>query len=67
MAFSLNQENVSIPCPSCQRKTKKTIGWIRENTAFTCECGAEVKFDQSDYADAAAAVEASMNKLLSAK
>src|SRR5574343_305616 len=40
---------ISIPCKSCGRETKKTIGWIKDHTEFTCACGTVIRLDTSQF------------------
>ncbi|EPE98630.1 hypothetical protein RGCCGE502_09395 [Rhizobium grahamii CCGE 502] len=40
---------ISIPCPGCGHKTKKSIAWIQNNTYFSCEgCGRTVAFQADE-------------------
>ncbi len=41
---------VDLSCPQCQRKVKKTIGWIKQNTQFVCAgCGSIVKLKKDQF------------------
>ena len=48
---------IEIPCTSCDRKTKKTIRWIKANKKFTCVCGTVVGLDSAQIKSEVAKVE----------
>jgi lysyl-tRNA synthetase class I len=45
----LADRTIDIKCPACGRTTRKSIGWVKNNTSFTCSCGAEIKLDSSEF------------------
>jgi hypothetical protein len=45
----LDDAPIPIPCPGCGRKTEKTIGWLKDNRQFTCECGAVINLQSDDF------------------
>ena len=46
MAGLLNTYEGSIHCPSCGRYNKKSIGWIKRHSDFTCSCGTVTNLDK---------------------
>jgi hypothetical protein len=48
MTGHFDQVEIEIPCQVCGRKFKKTIGWIRQNPDFYCECGLRFAAQQFD-------------------
>ena len=49
MVVSLEDAEIPLPCKNCGRKTKKRVGWIKNNTEFTCICGTKICLDTSDF------------------
>ena len=42
--------SIDLSCPQCQTKIKKTIGWIKQSTQFTCtRCGSIVKLQKDQF------------------
>ena len=56
----LADRTFDIKCPACGRTTKKSIAWVKNNTSFTCSCGAEIKLDSSEFKATVAKVEAEL-------
>jgi transposase-like protein len=36
MAGYFDDATIDLPCPQCGKKTKKSIGWIKNHANFTC-------------------------------
>jgi lysyl-tRNA synthetase class I len=49
MAGILDSAEIEIPCENCGRKTKKSIGWIKNHSHFTCDCGTHIILDASKF------------------
>lgn len=45
MAGIIDGAEIEIPCENCGRKTNKSIGWIKTNTNFICDCGTRIVLD----------------------
>lgn len=39
MPSFIDSAEIELPCEKCGRKTKKSIGWIKTHSKFTCACG----------------------------
>ena len=48
MSGFLDSQKLGIPCPTCSKKTEKTIGWIKTHDHFTCRCGGVVTLDSDE-------------------
>lgn len=48
MLGSLDSAEIEIPC-TCGHKSKKTIGWIKSNSKFTCVCGINITLDADQF------------------
>ena len=59
----LADRTIDIKCPTCGRTTKKSIAWVKNNSSFTCGCGAEIKLDSTEFKATVAKVEAEFKKL----
>ena len=59
----LADRTFDIKCPACGRTTKKSIAWVKNNSGFTCSCGAEIKLDSSEFKATIAKVEAEFKRL----
>jgi len=41
-----DEAEIAITCPECSEKTKKTLGWVKENGQLTCPaCGHNFALD----------------------
>jgi len=49
MTGILDNSEIDITCPKCSRITKKSVGWIKSNTQFTCACGTIITLDTSQF------------------
>ena len=49
MTGFLDKSEVEITCTKCNRKTKKSIGWIKNNSNFTCTCGTVIRLDANQF------------------
>lgn len=49
MAGILDSAEVDIPCEKCGGKTKKSIGWIKRNSEFTCVCGQRITLNADQF------------------
>lgn len=63
MAGILDQAEIEIPCENCGRKTKKSIGWIKTQSQFTCACGTRINIDASQFKSEMAKVDRSFASL----
>ncbi len=63
MAGFLDSAEIEIPCENCQRKTKKTIVWIKSNKEFTCACGTTIKLEAEQFKREIAKAEKSFSDL----
>ncbi len=36
-----------LTCPNCNKETPKELGWLKDNTEFTCDCGNVTVFNNS--------------------
>ena len=59
----LADRTIDIKCPTCGRTTKKSIAWVKNNTSFTCSCGAAIRLDSNEFKATVAKVEAEFKKL----
>lgn len=56
----LDNEEIEIPCENCGRKSKKSIGWIKGHTEFSCACGTRIRLQASQFKSEIAKVERSL-------
>ena len=63
MSGFLDSAEIEIPCQKCGSKTKKSIGWVRAHSEFTCACGATTTLDASQFKSEIAKVERSLADL----
>ena len=46
----LESQSIEVPCPQCGKKAKKTIGWIKAHSEYTCAgCNNTVKLDRNKF------------------
>lgn len=65
MTSILDDSEIEIPCENCQRKTKKSIGWIKTHKKFTCACGTEITINASQFKGEIAKIDKSLAALQS--
>lgn len=63
MAGFLDSSEIEIPCEKCGHKTKKSIGWIKAHSKFTCACGVAITLDASQFKSEIGKVEHSLSSL----
>ena len=63
MTNLLDNLDLEITCTNCNSKTKKTIGWIKNNSEFICACGTRIHLDASQFRTQIAEVERSISSL----
>ena len=63
MNYMLDNADIEIACKSCNKKTSKTVGWIKQNTSFTCNCGSTINIDSSQFRSEIAKIEKSLKDL----
>ena len=44
MSGVLDSYTIDITCQNCQRKTPKSVGWLKTHKQFTCRCGTRVDY-----------------------
>ena len=44
MSGDLDSYTIDLTCQNCQRKTPKSIGWLKTHKQFTCRCGTRVDY-----------------------
>ena len=46
----LDSTEIGIPCPECAHETKKSFGWIKAHSDFTCSgCGRNIHMDRDQF------------------
>ena len=63
MTGFLNNSEIEITCTKCNRKTKKSIRWIKNNSKFTCACGTIISLNASQFKRKIAVNESALRKL----
>lgn len=63
--IALDGQSVPLLCLSCGEKTHKTVGWIKENSAFECSCGSVVNFNSEVLRKKLVETETRIQELLS--
>jgi hypothetical protein len=63
MTGFLDKEEIDITCTKCNRKTKKNIGWIKNNREFTCTCGTLIHLDTSQFKNEISKIESAYANL----
>jgi hypothetical protein len=48
MSGLFDDAEIEIPC-YCGRKTKKTVGWIKNHSQFTCACGTVISLKSDEF------------------
>ena len=59
----LQDRTVDIKCPACGRTTRKSVAWVKNNTSFTCACGAVTRIDSPEFKATVAQAEAEFRKV----
>ena len=60
---ALQDRTIDIKCTVCGRTTRKSIAWVKNNTSFTCACGAVTRIDSPEFKATVAQAEAEFRKL----
>jgi transposase-like protein len=47
--LSVENHEISIPCPQCKTKATHTIGYFRKHSATCKGCGATVRVNTSEF------------------
>jgi len=63
MAGFLDDQELTINCPRCGYKTKKSIGWIKSNNQLTCICFTILNLKTEEFKRQLASTEASFDRL----
>jgi hypothetical protein len=50
MSGLLDDQKITVPCPSCEREIPLTVGKARRSPTVTCTCGQKVALDSSQFA-----------------
>lgn len=45
----LDNETLDLPCEACGHVTKKTIGWVRRHSEYTCTCGVAINLKADQF------------------
>lgn len=45
----LDGAKITLPCPQCGKKTRKSVGWLRDHPTFSCS-GCSAVFDTKQFA-----------------
>ncbi len=59
----LDNEEIEIPCENCGRKSKKSFGWIKGHTEFSCACGTRIRLQAGQFKSEITKVERSLADL----
>ncbi len=59
----IDNQEIEIPCSKCGCKTKKSIGWLKNNNYFICTCGTKINLDTSQFKDEIAKVDSAFAEL----
>jgi len=57
---------LEFTCANCGKEHPKTIGWIKANDHFTCECGARTDIERDQALEAFGRVDQAMERLMDA-
>lgn len=44
-----DSSQIAIKCGNYRTETKKTISWLKNNSAFTCRCGTRIQLDLGQF------------------
>jgi hypothetical protein len=55
--------SLSIECPKCGSKSKKSLRWIKTHDEFTCHCGAIVSLKSESLQNKVASAEKGLAEL----
>ena len=62
-----DKAEIAITCSKCSEKTKKTLGWVKENGRLTCPaCGNDFALDADQLRRDHEALEKALGNLTSA-
>ena len=50
MVGVFDKETIKLECPTCGKKTKKTLAWLKSNSKLTCVCGTTINTSQTGQA-----------------
>ena len=59
----LQDKTIDIKCAACGQTTRKSIAWVKNNTSFTCSCGAVTRLDSPEFKATLEKAEADFKKL----
>lgn len=57
------KSEISIPCSNCGCQTTKTVGWLKNHSAFECRCGTRINVDASQFNREMSKIDVAMNEL----
>ncbi|HEY5582567.1 MAG TPA: hypothetical protein VIK56_15660 [Rhodoferax sp.] len=64
MKLNLDDQQLDIPCPHCSKKSKESIGRLKNNPHLTCSsCGGGIDIDADKLRGGIAAAQKSLDKL----
>lgn len=63
MVGHLDNHEISIPCRACGNSSKKTLGWIKTNNEFKCQCGTVLEISAEKLLRTGGAVDRSISDL----
>jgi hypothetical protein len=46
--MNFDEEVIEFPCGDCGRTIKVTIGWLKLNSEYECDCGTINEIDATD-------------------
>jgi len=64
MSGFLDDLEIPIVCSKCGHETPHTIGWMKSNRQFKCECGHMVEFGADDFGAGMAEVDRAFEALV---
>lgn len=59
----LDSQPINITCPNCSKTIWKTIGLIKKNKQFRCDCGKTLSLDGTELFEKIKECEVSLKKL----
>jgi len=45
----LDDQEITIPCPTCEREIPITVADVRRSPKLTCACGQDIAIDASEF------------------
>ena len=63
MKGMIDQVEISIPCPDCGKRAKKSMKWVQSHDVLVCECGTSIDLDKAEETQATRRLRKSLKRI----